>query len=110
MNQPAPPDRRAEDTARERVSNDSGCKHPDEPHTVMWWDFNLNDPHQLRYDIPMPMSTRFDNRDDAVEAATRIRDDVEAGRRSPLQTDWIKVFRSDNENYTCWRWPVRKWL
>lgn len=79
----------------------SRCQHADLPHTVWWWEKDAPDDCF----IPVPLEARFDNRADAVAAATKLRDDVEAGRRSPLVVKWIKVFRSDNESYTCWRWP-----
>ena len=77
------------------------CKHPNRPHTVWWWEQDA----PIDHFIPVPLEARYDNRADAVAAAIKLRDDVEAGRRSPLVVKWIKVFRSDNESYTCWRWP-----
>jgi hypothetical protein len=89
----------------ERRTNDLGCEHPDVPHTVWWSDSNEDD-WAISMLSTFPASATFDTRDEAVAAAERIRDDVEGGRRDPTRTTWIKVFRSDNESYTCWRWPL----
>lgn len=78
------------------------CKHSDAPHTVWWWE---QPPAHASMSAFVPCGRRYDNRADAVAFATRLRDDVEAGRISPLVVKWIRVFRSDNEVYTCWRWP-----
>lgn len=80
------------------------CRHEDQPHTV-WFDECNADDIEISMLATFPVQARFDNRADAVAAAERVRDDVEAGRRDPTRTTWIKVFRSDNEQYVCWRWP-----
>jgi hypothetical protein len=48
--------------------------------------------------IPVPRELRFDDRADAVAAAEKL-------TKNP-QMEWVKVFRSDNESYTCWRWTT----
>jgi hypothetical protein len=80
------------------------CTHEDQPHTV-WWDECNDDDLAISILATFPMSVKFDTRAEAVAAAEKIRDDVEGGRRDPTRTSWIKVFRSDNESYVCWRWP-----
>lgn len=67
------------------------CEHPDQPHTVWYW---VEDGGP-----PVPNSATFDNLADALRYA-------EPGSRSASAylLRWIKVFRSDNEAYTCWRW------
>jgi hypothetical protein len=80
------------------------CEFADQPHTV-WWDECNDEDLAMSMQAVFPMGAKFDTRAEAVAAAEKIRDDVEAGRRDPTRTSWIKVFRSDNESYTCWRWP-----
>jgi hypothetical protein len=76
------------------------CQHADQPHTMRWWD------REGELITPYPASARFDNHDDAIAAAVMMRDDIEAGRLSPVRFPWIKVFRLDNESYTCWHYPT----
>jgi hypothetical protein len=66
----------------------------DQPHTIWWW-VEDGDP------IPAPRSAQFDNADDAEEAAHKFID----GRNDPdNRLRWIKVFRSDNEQYETFHW------
>lgn len=66
------------------------CRHPDSPHTVMYW---LNDGGP-----PIPMTARFDNVEDARQFAESGIDQDNSLLR------WVKIFRSDNESYTCYQW------
>lgn len=66
------------------------CNHPDESHTVWYW---LDDGGP-----PIPMSARLDN----VREARRFADRIIAQNNTQLR--WIKIFRTDNEAYTCFRW------
>lgn len=68
------------------------CRHPNRPHTLWWWD-DRDAAH-----MPAPMSVTYDGRADAVSAAEIITADPPPGLH------WVKVFRADNEVYTCWRW------
>lgn len=69
------------------------CKHEFWEHTVWWW---VNYPNHTT--IPVPHSAKFDNRAEAIEAVRTMIEDPSPSLR------WIKVFRSDNETYTCYRW------
>lgn len=66
------------------------CVHGDRPHTVMYW---LADGGPS-----IPMIASFDSQPEAITFA-------ESGinQNNPILR-WIKIFRSDNESYTCWRW------
>ena len=74
--------------AHRQISDDE-CLHLEQPHTV-WWMHEDIDP------IPVPLEARFDNRADAIERARALSENP--------SVEWIKIFRSDNESYTCWRW------
>jgi hypothetical protein len=71
------------------------CRHPDEPHTV-WW---MRDDEP---DMPVPLEAKYDNLEDARPHAENL-------TKNP-HVEWVKIFRSDNEGYTCWRWnrPERR--
>lgn len=70
------------------------CGHPNEPHTL-WAMTDDGGP-------PVPTSMKFDNRADAVAKAEAV---VKAHAPSGYEhLFWIKIFRSGNEAYTCWRW------
>jgi hypothetical protein len=68
------------------------CEDPKEPHTLWWW---VDDPNDH---VPAPYSRQFDNLQDAENA---IRD---IPLRYLKQIAWMKLFRSDNESYTCGWW------
>ncbi len=72
------------------MSSNGPCIHGTRPHTVMYW---LADGGP-----PVPMIARFDSQPDAVDFAERC-----IQKDNPILR-WIKIFRSDNESYTCWRW------
>lgn len=69
------------------------CKHPNKPHTIWWWIEDKNDP------VPVPYSSKFDNRKDAM---TIVNEWISGPPHVSFR--WVKVFRSDNENYTCFHW------
>ena len=83
----------ARDTGEEpgREGEDQ-CAQADQPHTVWWW----NSAEADAGGPPVPLSAGFDNQADALDAAEKL-----VGKPG---ISWVKVFRSDNENYTCWRW------
>lgn len=77
-----------------RVTLDD-CQHPGQEHTVWWmWDTLDLGGH------PIPDQARFDTREEAVTFAER----GVAKQKDDPRFLWVKVFRSDNETYTCWRW------
>jgi hypothetical protein len=78
--------------ALEGEGGEEACQHADEPHMVYWW----NDAEFASGGPPVPLAAQFDNRADALAAAQKL-----VGKQN---VSWVKVFRSDNENYTCWRW------
>lgn len=63
------------------------CDHADQPHTVY---VGVEDGGP-----PVPIAHKFDNQEDALEFAGAI---------NRTRVWLIKVFRSDNESYTCYRW------
>lgn len=67
------------------------CVHGDRPHTVMYW---VEDGGP-----PIPMTATFDTQPEAVAFAM-----TGVNQQENLFLRWIKIFRSDNETYTCWRW------
>lgn len=68
------------------------CKDSDKPHTLWYWIEDPNDP------APAPYSLLFDDRLDALDHAAAI-------TTNPInELRWVKIFRSDNETYTCYRW------
>lgn len=69
------------------------CNHPLVPHTVWWW------PNDGGY---VPMSRTFDNLEDADHFAQKII------RSNDERISWLKIFRADNESYTCYRWDNPK--
>lgn len=74
------------------MTNQIECKYADQPHTVWYW---VEDPHDP---VPMPYVLHFDNQADAVNWAEETVDLAHVSLR------WMKVFRTDNEVYQCWRW------
>lgn len=66
------------------------CNHPLVPHTV-WWMPTDGGP-------PIPMERGFDNLEDAHRFADKII------RGNSDRMSWLKIFRSDNESYTCYHW------
>ncbi len=68
------------------------CEHADQPHTV-WWS---NRAESGTGGPPACASASFHHQTDALDAAKKLVDNPEI--------TWVKVFRSDNESYTCWRW------
>lgn len=71
--------------------SESTCQHPHREHRVWWW-VEDGDP------VPAPREALFDSRADAM----KVVDQALAG--PPLHLRWVKVFRADNESYTCFRW------
>jgi hypothetical protein len=73
------------------------CKHQDHPHTLWYWLNDDNDPFLVPYVL------HYDDMHDAVEAANII---ISKTLRYPENSvlTWVKVFRSDNEEYECYRW------
>lgn len=69
------------------------CNHPKVPHTVWWW------PHD---EVVAPSSRTFDDLEDADHFAQRLI------RSNNERIDWLKIFRSDNESYTCYTWKNTK--
>lgn len=69
------------------------CEHPQQRHTVWYW-VEDGDP------VPAPRSATFDNLDDALQFAQSGVDQEHPALR------WVKVFRADNEAYTCARWDA----
>lgn len=68
------------------------CQHPNEPHTVWYMPLDGGP--------PIPEQRRWDNRADALAFAERgIEKYAGTGKLA-----WVKIFRSDNESYTCFRW------
>lgn len=82
---------RDERRAAVSVHDELACQHPRREHRVWWW-VEDGDP------IPVPREAVFDNRADAMDAV------IQALTDPPLHLRWVKVFRSDNESYTCFRW------
>lgn len=70
------------------------CNHPLVPHTV-WWMPDDDGP-------PVPMERSFDTLEDAEFFAHKII------RTNKDRMSWLKIFRSDNESYTCYRWENDK--
>jgi hypothetical protein len=66
-----------------------------QPHTVWYWISDDNDP------VPAPFSATFD---DATQAEAKAQEMVEQRNDPYNRLRWVKVFRSDNEQYTTWRW------
>lgn len=84
------------------------CAHPEEPHTVWWWDDWSNS------GPPVPSMLKLDDLADALAVAYKAVRQAQAGEYDTLV--WIKVFRTGNEAYTCMRWdkperaePVEEW-
>jgi hypothetical protein len=75
------------------------CDHHDEPHTV-WWMEDDGGP-------PVPMERVFDDQADALQFAGFLKRDGKP-EGPPKTLLWVKVFRSDNESYTCYQWSAPK--
>jgi len=71
------------------------CNHPLVPHTVWYW---LNG--QKSEDGPVTRG--FETLEAADIFAQKIL------RQNPKRLAWLKIFRSDNESYTCFRWDNPK--
>lgn len=72
------------------MSVNGPCAHEDQSHTVMYW---VEDGGP-----PIPMMAKRDTLEKTLAFAhSGIKQDNVLLR-------WIKIYRSDNEGYTCWRW------
>lgn len=71
------------------------CNHPLVPHTVWYWLTG-----QRPEDGPAYRS--FDNLEDADIFAQKIL------RQNAERLSWMKIFRADNEAYTCFYWENKK--
>lgn len=69
------------------------CNHPNVPHTVWWWPFD---------ETIAPSSRTFDDLEDADLFAQKII------RSNTERINWLKIFRADNESYTCYTWENPK--
>lgn len=69
------------------------CNHPLVPHTVWWWPID---------ETIAPLSRTFDNLEDADHFAQKII------RSNTDRISWLKIFRADNESYTCYMWESEK--
>lgn len=79
------------------------CKHRGQPHSV--W-YMLDDPNAP---FPYPNMLTYDTQQEALDLARVIIDKTIARPHESLLL-WIKVFRSDNEAYTCFRWERPSYL
>lgn len=75
----------------------SRCKDHNKPH-ILW--YMLEDPNDP---VPAPYSLTYDTQQDALDTARVLIDKtISHPQRSALL--WLKVFRADNEAYTCFIW------
>lgn len=71
------------------------CADSASPHTVWYW-ISTDWAHSI--DVPVPYAVSYDSQEDAIEATEYL-------LRKPADSlRWIRIFRTDNENYQCWSW------
>lgn len=75
----------------------SPCKDADKPHILWYMLDDQNDP------VPVPYSLTYDTQQDALDMVRVIIDKTVARPHESLLI-WAKVFRADNEAYTCFQW------